>query len=191
MTMFKNSTILDYYRRIVINNEPSISVYIFIDVPQAETRYYVPMKKRLFCLSAGITLVASITSSILVESFLNSRIPLIGPYVGLHRTFNTGVAFGVNLGMIQPFFIAIALGIVLWLLCTRPHSKVEEIAFGLVVGGAIANIIDRILDGKVTDVFQVMSFPIFNVADSAITIGVLILALCISRSEKQEKSQNL
>ena len=58
----------------------------------------------------------------------------------------------------------------------RKHA-LAQIAFGLIIGGAVGNIIDRIPDGLVTDYFQVGTFPIFNVADSAITIGAALLLL--------------
>jgi lipoprotein signal peptidase len=54
-------------------------------------------------------------------------------------------------------------------------SAAQRVGFGLIIGGALGNVADRLLDGHVTDFFQVGAFPIFNVADSCITVGVVIL----------------
>ncbi len=67
----------------------------------------------------------------------------------------------------------VALGWAAW------HAKTtwSRVAFGMILGGAFGNVADRIRDGLVTDFLQVGTFPIFNVADSCITIGVFLLIL--------------
>jgi signal peptidase II len=66
-------------------------------------------------------------------------------------------------------------------------SRLSRVAFGLIVGGALENIVDRLRDGVVTDFFQVGTFPIFNVADSCITIGVVLLLVAMMWEERETK----
>jgi signal peptidase II len=107
---------------------------------------------------------------------------------------NTGAAFsiGFNSDLINRiFFICITFLAVFFIIYLLRHSqhRIQVIAFGFVLGGAFGNLIDRILYGGVTDFFSVdfpdfimQRFPIFNVADSCIFIGVCLLIcdmLCI------------
>jgi len=145
-------------------------------------------------LTVALSFLASLLSSILVDKFLQGRIPLLGSFVGLELSHNPGVAFGMRLPPVaQELLIGLALVIVAWMAVrstrlpqTRREPAVRSyalrptpyaLAYGLVLGGGLANIIDRVPDGLVTDYFQIGSFPIFNVADSCITIGVLVLLL--------------
>jgi len=130
----------------------------------------------LLWFAAFVTFTFSAFSRFFVEFFLNSRIPILGSFVGFERSFNPGVAFGITFApYLQIFLIIAALCAVIWMAETGVHTLTEFTGFGLIVGGGLANIIDRIGDGTVTDFIQVGSFPVFNVADSCITIGVAIL----------------
>ncbi len=109
---------------------------------------------------------------------LTERIEVWGPWAGLQLSHNTGIAFGI--GIPEPWqtlLIGTALVLLLFFAWKERASKWKSAAFGLILGGALGNIADRLLDGRVTDYFQIYSFPIFNVADSAITIGATILIL--------------
>jgi signal peptidase II len=102
-----------------------------------------------------------------------------------HLSFNTGMAFsrGQNLG---PFIGIAALGVVVVLLLSvkRQPGQLADIAVGLIVGGAIGNVLDRLFRspgwfrGGVVDFIDFQWFPIFNIADMGVTIGggMLILA---------------
>lgn len=95
---------------------------------------------------------------------------------------NNGAAFGMfqNGGPILGLAAVFAAGLIVWNL-PQVTSRTEEVALALVLGGALGNLVDRIvrgagfLDGAVIDFIKVPNFPNFNVADSAITIGVTIL----------------
>jgi signal peptidase II len=63
----------------------------------------------------------------------------------------------------------------------------SQAGFGLILGGALANVVDRFPDGLVTDMIQVGAFPVFNVADSCITVGLGLLLLEIVLKEKKKK----
>ncbi len=137
-------------------------------------------------VTAILACMGSIASAVAADLFLSARIPVLGSFAGLQYTLNPGIAWGIRLpngiqeGLIILALIAVAsMGI---------HAKEEpkfsifnfqfsipQMAFGLVLGGGVANIIDRVRDGVVTDYFQIGSFPVFNVADSFVTIGVALL----------------
>jgi len=102
----------------------------------------------------------------------------------LNLTFvrNTGAAFGLFPGY-QPIFVAtsvlVLVVIALYWRRSRPTAAPLVVALGLIAGGSIGNLIDRALLGRVTDMFEFafIDFPVFNVADSAIIVGVGILIL--------------
>lgn len=120
---------------------------------------------------AGFAL--SFAGKLLADAYLDDRVAIIGDAVGLQFSLNPGIAFGLRLPAgWQEVFIIIALGFVCWLGITSASSRWSRIGYGLILGGGAANIADRLFDGFVTDFFQVGAFPIFNVADSCITVGV-------------------
>jgi len=126
------------------------------------------------------TTVAAFTASFIAKNFADATLhghrSLIGSFIGLTYSQNPGIAFGIRLpDMFQEFFIIVALIFVCYLAWTTAQTTVSRIAYGLIAGGALGNIVDRIPDGLVTDFFQVGNFPIFNVADSCVTIGVVLL----------------
>ncbi|MEJ5171182.1 MAG: signal peptidase II [Fimbriimonadales bacterium] len=94
--------------------------------------------------------------------------------------YNRGVAFGMLQGFgvyLFPIALAICIGAFVYSI-RHPHEpKVSHFALALVAGGAIGNLIDRVLLGKVTDMFwfRLIDFPVFNVADSCITVGTALL----------------
>ena len=109
----------------------------------------------------------------------------------LTRTSNTGAAFGLMPGFRVLFMLialAVVVGVFAFVVRQRPQSALLVVALGLVTGGAIGNFIDRALHGQVIDFleFAFIDFPVFNVADTAIVVGVglLILWLLITPSPR-------
>ena len=107
--------------------------------------------------------------------------PLIGEWLSFTFVKNNGVAFGLFRGI--PYFftitsILISIGAILFYRYQLPNNRLwVQSTLGLIVGGAIGNIIDRLRYSYVVDFVHVRWFPgIFNLADSAITIGVIMLA---------------
>lgn len=107
------------------------------------------------------------------------QIPVIDGVLWLTHVENTGAAFGMLRGR-QWFLIATAvamLAVVAYVVFTvRIESGWARTALALVSGGAIGNLIDRVWAGAVTDFFDLGWFPVFNVADVALDVGVAILA---------------
>jgi signal peptidase II len=123
----------------------------------------------------------------IVESELvpGEKVDVLGP-IGLTLAHNEGVAFGLASGSDTPLivFAVIALGFVGFLLARNPTAPGMWVAVGLVAGGALGNLADRLRAGQVTDYIEIGSWPPFNLADVAITAGVLIFALIFLREEQ-------
>ena len=134
----------------------------------------------------GVLALDQITKAWIRSSMsLNETIPVIGNVVRLTYIHNEGAAFGLSIGAYssQIFLVlaAIASVLVLYLLLTSPRGeRMQRIALALILGGALGNIIDRVRWSMVVDFIQVgiagHFWPIFNVADSAVTIGAAMLA---------------
>ena len=120
---------------------------------------------------------------------LHESIPLIDGFAALTYVRNTGAAFGILAGraaaLRTPFFLLISAAAVVLLMWFLRGLSAERrfliIACGAVAGGAIGNMIDRVMLGEVIDFVDLSvgayHWPAFNVADSAITLGVLVLCL--------------
>jgi len=107
--------------------------------------------------------------------------PLLGSWLSFTLVRNTGVAFGLFKDI--PYFftvtsVLISIGAIYFYRFHLPNDRLwVQLSIGLIVGGAIGNIVDRLRYGFVIDFVHVSWFPgIFNLADSAITVGVLMLA---------------
>jgi signal peptidase II len=135
----------------------------------------------LVLLLSFVAIAAFILSwgaKILADVFLVHRIAIVGSLVGLEPSFNPGIAFGILFpAPLQHLLVGAALLLVFFFAWRTARTRLAMVAFGLILGGALENIVDRLGDGVVTDFFQVGTFPIFNVADSCITIGVLLLLI--------------
>jgi signal peptidase II len=113
------------------------------------------------------------------------------PGVHLGQTRNEGIAFGVFAG--RPWIVfslmGIALAVLVWFYLRHRGRPGLWLATGLLLGGAIGNAIDRISLGYVRDFIELPHFPSFNVADVAITLGVIVLVLTVEQNP-EEKSDD-
>lgn len=107
---------------------------------------------------------------------------------------NTGAAFGMfqDSGLVFTVLAVIVSVIIIIYFHQIPAEFVwMRIALAMQMGGALGNLIDRLRFGPVTDFIAVGSFPVFNIADASITVGVAILLLCIWQLERAEKHKQL
>lgn len=114
------------------------------------------------------------------------------PYARIVHWYNTGVAFGLfqqkNL-----IFAALALLVSIFMIILYPKLTEQDwllrIALGMQVGGSLGNLIDRLTVGHVTDFISIGRFPVFNIADASITVGVSLMILGLWLQEKKEKQR--
>jgi signal peptidase II len=138
----------------------------------------------LYAVTAGAFLLDRL-SKLWVEQALAGRPPIrvIPGVLSLSYTTNSGGAFGF--GRSAPWLFAgatIVVGVVIVVVSTRPMRPSVAIGLGLILGGALGNLTDRIVNGPgfggaVTDFIDFHVWPVFNLADTAIVIGAVILAV--------------
>lgn len=114
----------------------------------------------------------------------------LSPYARFVHWSNSGAAFGMFQDGNQVFkvlaFIVIG-AIIYYYPQVEKESIFLKLAMGLQLGGAAGNLIDRLLKNEVTDFISVGTFPVFNVADASISVGVVILLLGVWWQERQQK----
>jgi signal peptidase II len=115
------------------------------------------------------------------------------PYARIIHWYNTGVAFGMfqNKGYLFAIpAIIVALLIIYFFPRISPKEWMMRLALCLQLAGALGNLIDRFtMQGRVTDFISIGNFPVWNVADSCITVGVAVLMLAVWLQERRDKIQ--
>lgn len=122
---------------------------------------------------------------------LGESIPVIHKFLHFTLVHNTGIAFGMfkNHGIVFIIVPIIAIALLIYNIFYYKYqdeklSRLYIVAFSLILGGAIGNLIDRIYYGHVIDFIDFRIWPVFNIADSAITIGALIIAVkCLPKQK--------
>ncbi len=142
---------------------------------------------KLMIIAGAVCMLDQATKALVVATIsVYQTIPVIPGFFNLTHIYNPGGAFGFlsrNTSELRHLFFLIssfaATGLILFLYAkTPPHQRLLELALALILGGAFGNIIDRIRIGKVIDFLDVyvkeLHWPAFNVADSAITVGMCL-----------------
>ncbi|GAB4480260.1 MAG: signal peptidase II [Anaerolineales bacterium] len=115
------------------------------------------------------------------------------PYVRIVHWKNSGAAFGILQGF-GGIFMVLAIVVALMIIVYFPQVPRRDwslrLALGLQLGGAVGNLIDRLIQGYVTDFISVGTFPVFNVADSSISIGVAVLAIGVWIQDWRNKEKS-
>lgn len=124
-------------------------------------------------------------------TWLPTWLDWLSPYARIVHWSNSGAAFG-SFQSGNSVFSALAVVVILAILYYYPRVESRDwtlrLAMGLQLGGAAGNLIDRLQIGRVTDFISIGSFPVFNVADSAISVGVVVLLLGVWLREKDAKA---
>lgn len=145
-----------------------------------------------------VILIIDICSKIIVTKYLGlgKSVKIINNILYLTHVRNTGAAWSMFDG--NKYFVLIVsaliiIGFIMYLLKNRPNNKTENIAYGFILGGALGNFINRCVKGYVTDFIDVKilnyDYPIFNLADMFIVIGVIIFVIYTWRCNNGNKSK--
>jgi len=133
------------------------------------------------------------SSKFCVRRFISqgTSIPVIKDVFHLTLIHNTGAAFGIFREHTYVFVIIAALAVVLITAFLIKKARVlnafERTALCFVLGGTLGNLTDRVLYGYVTDFMDIRVWPVFNIADSFITVGAFMLAVSVVMSLRKEK----
>ena len=140
---------------------------------------------------AGSALFADqLTKQVIARTLdIGQRVDIVGPF-SVRHVENSGIAFGLfaSRTTVVIAVTAIAVGWMLWFFARsgRRHP-VLPVALGLVLGGSMANLIDRVRLGRVTDFLDLEAWPAFNLADTFIVVGVASLLLALVDAERQPR----
>ncbi|MCE7794681.1 signal peptidase II [Salipaludibacillus sp. CUR1] len=147
-----------------------------------------------YIIAVVVIILDQVTKQLVVQNMeIRESIPIIENVLHLTSHRNAGAAFGILQGQMWLFFIAtvVVVGVVVYYIqkATKGHPWFG-VSLGLVLGGAIGNFIDRMLWGAVVDFIDVYIFnynyPIFNIADSALVAGVIMLMIHVFKEEKKQ-----
>jgi signal peptidase II len=147
---------------------------------------------------AGVVLVLDqLTKYLVTRAFAPYEVLEVTPFFNLVLVYNRGAAFSLlaeAAGWQREFFIGVALlasAWIVWLLRNHPRETLFSLALSLVLGGALGNVVDRVLIGAVVDFLDFHAFgyhwPAFNVADAAISCGVVLLIWDAFRASRRTR----
>ena len=143
---------------------------------------------------AGLVLVAVLVADQAVKALVTSSLERgeergIVAGIKLVNVRNTGIAFGQlqNAGLIVSVVIAVAMAALLVYFARNMSRPWIWLPTGMLLGGALGNVVDRVTEGAVIDFLKLPYWPAFNVADSAITIGVVVLFLVAERRDAADR----
>lgn len=142
---------------------------------------------RLGLIALLVLAVDQAVKAAVVGSIERGQIENVAGPLDLTLTYNDGIAFGLASGG-GPLVILLALVALVALgffVASAPPGWPTAVAGGLILGGALGNLLDRLTRGEVVDFVSVPFWPAFNLADTAITVGVIALAIVVIRSGRE------
>ena len=141
-----------------------------------------------------VVVLDQVTKALVVEHLADEPLSIIGDSVEFRLSRNPGGAFSILTGFTPLLAVLAAIvAVVLVRVAQRAKDPVMVVALSLILGGALGNLLDRVfrapgfLRGEVVDFVRVGSFPSFNIADSAITIGAVLLLIWGWRDRDEER----
>ena len=139
----------------------------------------------LAATALGVIILDQLTKELALSGLADGPVDLIEGALTLRLTFNSGGAFGLLQGLPGFFLVATLVVVVAILLWVRRIEDVRwMVPLGMVLGGGIGNVIDRVVreTGGVVDFIDLHWWPVFNLADASIVIGVALILLLSARS---------
>lgn len=151
-------------------------------------------KRALGVWAIGAVILAAdllIQSHIAKTMVPGQSVPVLPPVLSWTYILNNGAAFSLLRGG-APLFIVVAVGLLVgiaWYTERHPDLPVTMVvALGLLAGGSAGNLWDRLVSGRVVDYIHVIDWPVFNLADSAIVVGMLVGVYYYWRQDNNGKS---
>ena len=144
-----------------------------------------------------IVFIIDILSKIIVTKYigLSESINVIDNFLNLTYVRNTGAAWSMfdnNSYLVLFISAVIIIGLIIYVVKNKPINKIEKVAYAFILGGALGNFVNRCINGYVIDFIDLKIFnynyPIFNLADSFIVIGVILFIIYTWRCNNGDKS---
>ena len=150
--------------------------------------------KKIYILVIVLIIVVLLDqfTKFIVDKFISSTLIIIPRILEFTNIKNVGIAFGINSSNTKNIFLSIFVLIIIINFIKKQFKVIDEKTFfslGLMLGGAIGNLIDRIIKGGVLDFIKISTFPVFNIADIAIVTGWILLIVNIIKFSNQEKKE--
>lgn len=148
-----------------------------------------------YLIALIVVLLDQYTKALAISKLRAGTVPVLKDVFHFTYVENTGAAFGMFKNANTFFMIVIPViiaGIVAALFKLKPKSKLVKISAGMIIGGAAGNLIDRIVHGFVVDFldFRLIDFPVFNLADSMIVIGAILISIYVIFFENKEEKRD-
>lgn len=154
---------------------------------------------RYYGVALLVVILDQFTKWLVVEKMeIGERIRFIDPYIGLFSHRNKGAAWGMLQGQMWLFYIVtviVVVGLIYYFHKEAKGQPLFALSLMMLLGGALGNFIDRLWRKEVVDFVEVLipiinyDFPIFNVADAALTVGVCLVVVHIFVDEKNKKKK--
>lgn len=164
------------------------------DEPAPEGSATAGIYPRLLGAAVVVLALDQLTKTLALEALADGPIDVIEGAVSLDLSYNSGGVFGVGQGFPGLFLAAtiiVTVGILFW--ARRLEERAWLVPLGLVLGGGLGNLADRVFrghDGKVVDFIDLHVWPVFNLADMSIVIGVGLVLLGALRSDRLDDRAN-
>jgi len=144
----------------------------------------------LAAVAAAALLADQLTKQVVTSTLaLDGDVDIVGPF-SIHHVQNSGIAFGL-FASATPAVIILTTVAVAWMLLFFARSGARHpilpVALGLLIGGSVSNLVDRVRLGHVTDFLDLRFWPAFNLADSFIVVGVGILLLALIAADRDPR----
>jgi signal peptidase II len=155
-------------------------------------------KKRIFWLIALVGIIVDqLTKYLVVQNFpaIGDTFPILPGIFHFTYVINTGAAFSFFRGQVEILrwiSLIVSLILIAFVWYTPKLSLIEQLGYGFILAGAVGNGIDRFLFGYVVDFldFRLINFPVFNLADVSINIGVILLLIASFAPPSKTKRQS-
>jgi len=166
-----------------------LNALVAVSEPTAKRRVRSAAFARASVLTAVVIALDQLTKHTIATGIRPGESHKFLPAIQLVHVRNTGVAFGFlsGGGAVVLIFTLLALAVLLGYFALRPDRPWLWVPTGMLVGGAIGNLIDRVVSGSVIDFIKLPAWPAFNVADMSITFGVLALLWVLEGATKDER----